>query len=578
MEAVGLEAYGASRHDRARATQGGLDVRPGGRGSQDEPDEDTGRCAWKPARHASDPSRPILGSGPLTSRRRRVVVVASAVAALAALGIVLGVLLSGGGRSGDPPELARYARDWPAPNGNLGGTRAAAGATIDSTNVDRLRPVWRFRFRALPGLSGIVTSTPIVLGDRVFVQDLDSNVYALDAATGRLVWQARFRRRDDGPNGLAAGYGRIYGNTDRSAFALDARTGKLVWARRIARAPTTSVDIAPVVANGLVYTSSVGLPPGGRGVLYALDAATGRVRWSFDTIRGNWAVPKEAAGGGGWWPLTVGKDGRVYAGNSNPYPWGGTARHPNGGAYRGRALYTDSLLALDGRTGELLWSDQVVAHDVRDYDLAVSPILARLRVLGDERDVVFGASKGGRVYAWDVRSGRRLWQTPVGRHLHDRGPLPSHPVTVCPGLLGGVETPMAYDEGRLFVPLVDLCMRGSATGFEDLLRVDVARRGRGGIVALDASSGRRLWSRRFPAPAFGCATVSNDVVFVPTFDGRVYALAASTGHVLWQQREESGINACPAVSGNLLLVGAGIDYPDRLNAVYQLTAYRLATR
>jgi alcohol dehydrogenase (cytochrome c) len=480
--------------------------------------------------------------------RPRLVAVASSVVALAALGIVLAVVLSHDGRGADPPELARYAREWPAPNGNLDGTRVAGGASIDSANVARLRPVWHFRFRALPGLSGIYASTPLVLGGRVFVQDLDSNVYALDAVTGGLVWRARFRRRDGGPNGLAAGYGRIYGNTDRSAFALDARTGKLVWVRRIARAPVTSVDIAPMVANGLVYTSSVGLPPGGKGAVYALDAATGRVRWSFVTIRGRWAVPTEAAGGGAWWPMSVGADGRVYVGDSNPYPWGGTPRHPNGGAYRGRALYTDSLLVLDGRTGKLIWFDQVVAHDVRDYDLGVSPILARLRGRGHERDLVFGASKGGRVYAWDARSGRRLWQAPVGRHRHDRGPLPSHRVTVCPGLLGGVETPMAYDQGRLFVPLVDLCMRGSATGFEDVLRVDVAGRGRGGIV------------------------------FVPTFDGRVYALAVSNGRILWQRRVQSGINACPAVSGKLLLVGAGIDYPDRLNAVYQLTAYRIEAR
>jgi outer membrane protein assembly factor BamB len=134
---------------------------------------------------------------------------------------------------------------------------------------------------------------------------------------------------------------------------------------------------------------------------------------------------------------------------------------------------------------------------------------------------------------------------------------------------------MAYGGGRLFVPVVDLCMRGSATGYEDLFRVDVAARGTGEVVALDAASGRRLWTKRFPAPAFGCATVANDVVFVPTYDGRIYALETGSGRLLWQATARSGINSCPAIAGDTLLVGAGTDYPDRLNAVYELSAFRL---
>jgi outer membrane protein assembly factor BamB len=504
-------------------------------------------------------------------------VTALAIVVASALGTVPGGLeLSGGGPVADPPELGRYTREWPAPNGNLSSTRAATGAAIDATNVSHLRLAWRFRFTAQPGLSGIFASTPLVLGGRVYLQDLDSNVYALDAATGRLIWRTLFRQMDGGPNGLAVGYGRIYGNTKRSAFALEAQTGRLVWLRRLARPPAGAIDIAPVVANGLVYTSSLGLPPGGKGVIYALDAATGRPRWTFQTILGNWAVPKEAAGGGAWWPVSVDAAGRVYAGNSNPYPWGGTRLHPNGGAYRGAALYTDSLLALEGQSGKLIWYDQVIPHDVRDYDLADSPIIARQRVRGKERNVVFGAGKAGSVYAWDRTTGRRLWRTAVGLHRNDRGPLPSRRVTVCPGLLGGVETPMAYAGGRIFVPVVNLCMRGSATGYEKLYRVDVARRGRGALVALDAGSGRPLWTRRLRAPTFGCATVANDVVFAPTFDGRIYALATDTGRTLWQARARAGINACPAVAGDTLFVGAGAVYPDRLNAVYELRAFRLA--
>ena len=119
-------------------------------------------------------------------------------------------------------------------------------------------------------------------------------------------------------------------------------------------------------------------------------------------------------------------------------------------------------------------------------------------------------------------------------------------------------------------------MRGSATGYESLFRVDIPRRGRGELVALDARTGRPLWTRRFPAPAFGCATVANDVVFAPTLDGRIYALATDSGRILWQATARAGINACPAVAGDMLLVSAGTVYPDRLNPVYELSAYRFA--
>jgi len=117
-------------------------------------------------------------------------------------------------------------------------------------------------------------------------------------------------------------------------------------------------------------------------------------------------------------------------------------------------------------------------------------------------------------------------------------------------------------------------MQGSATGYENLYRVDVAGRGTGAVDALDAATGRVLWARHFPAPAFGCATVANDVVVVPTFDGRIYALAAGTGKTVWQARTPAGINACPAIAGDTLLVGAGAAYPQRSRA-YELLAFRL---
>jgi alcohol dehydrogenase (cytochrome c) len=453
------------------------------------------------------------------------------------------------------------------------GDRSTAHSALEAATVGRLNVRWRFRIPDPDTFSGVDTAAPVVSGDTVYLQDMDSDVFALDRETGHLLWRTRFRRRSPGPNGVVVAGDRVYGNTDRSTFALNAATGAVVWVRRLTT-PAQPIDVSPVASGGLVYTSTVGLPPGGKGAIVALDAATGAVRWRFSTIRGRWAVPREAGGGGLWWPLSVDGAGRVYAGNANPYPWGGTRRHPNGGAYRGSALYTDSLLVLDGATGHLAWYDQVIPHDVRDYDFAVTPMLATLPIGGHSTNVVVGAGKGGRVVAWNRDTHARLWESVVGVHRNDIGPLPNTPVTVCPGLLGGVLTPMAYASGRVFVPVVDFCMQGSAVGYSRFLSLDYSK-GRGEFVALDAATGSRIWRRTFPSPNFGCATASNDVVFTATYDGRVFALDAADGRTLWTARTRAGINACPTVDGDMLLVGAGADPRTIGSPVHELVAYAL---
>jgi outer membrane protein assembly factor BamB len=464
----------------------------------------------------------------------------------------------------------RTVRDgtWLLPNAHLSGTRSAAAARIDTGNVAHLRVRWRFRLRGHPGFSGIFASTPVADRDTVYVQDLESNVFALRGSTGRVRWTTRFEAPNDGPNGLALGGGRLYGATDSAAFALDAATGRLLWRRHLTGPSEQFVSVAPVAWQGLVFLSTIGYKPFGRGAIYALDAATGSVRWKFVTIEHPLPHPLEAGGGGLWYPVSLDARGRLYGGNSNPTPWGGTPKRPNGGAFPGPVPYTNSLLVLNARTGRLLWHDQVTPHDVRDYDFEATPILATLGRV----DVVFGAGKSGRVIAWNRNTRSRLWTTLVGLHRNDVGPLPRRRVTVCPGLLGGVETPMAYAHRRLFVPVVDLCGWGSATARQAVTKVDPAK-GRGRLVALDATTGRTLWDRRLQSPDLGCATVSNDVVFTSTYDGSVYALATRTGAVLWRSRMRAGVNACPAIAGDLLLVGAGV--PNSRRARPELVAFGL---
>jgi outer membrane protein assembly factor BamB len=453
-------------------------------------------------------------------------------------------------------------QDWPQPNGNQRGTRAVEASPISSRSVAHLRVRWRFPLTR-GSTFGSFASTPLVVGTTVYVQDLSSSVYALDTRTGRLSWTRPMAAPNDGPNGVAVAGRRLFGTTDTSVFALDRHTGRRLWARRLTNRHEQFVDIAPLAARGLVFASTVGLPPGGRGALYALDQRDGRIRWRFDTIRDPWPYPS-AGGGGAWYPPSLAPDGRLYVGISNPGPWGGSPVRPNGGMYPGPAPYTAGIVALTADTGGLLWYDQVTKHDVRDYDFQASPI-----VVGS---AVFGVGKAGRVVAWDRVSGRRLWARAVGTHLNDLGPLPRRPTTVCPGLWGGVLTPMAYARGRLFLPVVERCMRESAV--HPAFPADLSK-GDGVLAALSAKTGRQLWTRRLGSAPTGCATVVRDVVFVPTLDGRLVALAAGDGRTLWQTHARAGINGCPSIAGGLLLVGAGAPHADGSPAVKELIAYEL---
>jgi outer membrane protein assembly factor BamB len=458
---------------------------------------------------------------------------------------------------------------WQLPNADLAGTREASGSEIDSGSASRLTARWRYGLTAAPTYSGIIASTPVVDRTTVYVQDLRSNVHALDRSTGAPRWIRRYRARNEGPNGLAVDDERLYSATDSDAFALSTTTGRELWRRHLTSASEQFVDIAPVVWRGTVFFSTVGYPPGGRGAIYALDAATGAVRWKFVTIKRPWRYPLLAGGGGLWYPVSVDESGRLYAGNSNPAPWGGTPQRPNGGAFPGPALYTDSLLVLDADTGRLLWYDQVTPHDIRDYDFQATPILATI----EGSDLVFGSGKAGKVIAWDRRTRRRVWSAAVGLHENDSGALPNRRVRVCPGLLGGVETPMAYSDGRLFVPVVDLCGWGKATSSQPLTSVDPVL-GKGRLVALDAVTGQILWERRLRSPNFGCATVSNDVVFTSTLDGTAYGFAVADGRLVWRARLAAGVNSCPAVAGDVLLLGAGIRRPG--GATPELVAFGLS--
>jgi outer membrane protein assembly factor BamB len=186
---------------------------------------------------------------------------------------------------------------------------------------------------------------------------------------------------------------------------------------------------------------------------------------------------------------------------------------------------------------------------------------------------VLVAGKMGKAFAYRADNGRRLWTLSVGRHQNDTGPLPRKAITIYPGDLGGVETPMAFADGRLFVPWLDFGARASASGLAGGFASNF-KSGRGGFTAVAAATGKVLWQHKLPSMDFGAATVANDVVFTSTYAGVVYAYDTQTGKTLWTTKAPAGINSFPAIDGDTLLVGAAA--PGFLkNPHFQLVAYAL---
>jgi outer membrane protein assembly factor BamB len=481
-----------------------------------------------------------------------------------------------------PPEWPANAGSWPAHNYDLANTRATTQTPINSQTVSNLRVRWRFPFRGASAF-GAFASTPISVDGTVYLQDLNSNVYALDRSTGQVRWRHRFNKPSVGPNGVALGNGRIHGATATDAFALDVQTGKLLWTRKLTRNNREGIDMTPQLYDDTVLVSTIPgniksfYKGGALGVVWALDAATGTPKWKFETVSDGarlWGNPRINSGGGLWYPPAVDGQGRVFLSVANPAPLYGTKRFPNGSSRPGPNLYTNSLVALDGQTGQRLWFRQTVPHDVRDYDLQVPAILANLPIDGVPTDVALVAGKMGKVFAFRADDGSPLWTLSVGRHRNDTGPLPRKLAKILPGDYGGVETPMALANGRLFVPWVEFPARAKATGLSGSLTQQNFTAGTGGFTAVDAASGNVLWQRKLPSIDFGAATVANDVVFTSTYAGRVYAFDTQTGRTLWTTKAPAGINAFPAIDGDTVLVGAGTS-GGRKSSRLQLVAYSL---
>ena len=481
-----------------------------------------------------------------------------------------------------PPEWAANAGGWPAHNYDLSNARNTSATNINATNVSKLKPLWRFKLPYI-GQFGAYASNPIVLNGVVYIEDPDSNVYALNQQTGKVIWKHLYKSvtPSGGPNGLALGYGMLFGATEGSAFALNPTNGKQVWTHKLIGNKKEGIDMAPQLYDGKVLISTIPgssanfYQGGAFGTVFSLNAKTGKKVWSFQTVKGGaklFGNPKVNSGGGLWYPPTVDAQGRVFLSVANPAPLYGTPKFPNGSSRPGPNLYTDSLVALNGQTGKLLWFRQVIPHDLRDYDLQVDAITATVPIKGVQTQVELVAGKMGKVYAYRADNGQHLWTRPVGRHQNDTGLLPRKPIDVFPGIFGGVETPMALAGNRLFVPWLNFATRASATGIAG--GIGNFKTGTGGLTAIDAGTGKVLWQNKLPSEDFGAATVANDVVFTSTYAGTIYAFDTQTGKTLWTMKAPAGVNSFPAVTKNMLIVGAGAPGSVK-NPQYQIVAYSL---
>ncbi len=334
------------------------------------------------------------------------------IAVSAALLVAAGLLVCGLWREWDgarelrrvtvTPHVAASAAggsgSWPYTNADFANTRDASGSTISSTNVSRLAQVWAFRLtgKAAAGVLtfGSLIASPIVQNGVVYLQDLDSNVYALAVATGKLWWEYRCNqpeRSGPGPNAVAVAVadGTVYGLTSMAAFALSATTGRMIWVNSdLLRKGQGTFGIQPQVANGRVYLASqLGPGPGGGGAARAERVKRSDALEVQHSRRPRAGRPVARRRRRRVWetPL-VGSDGSVTYGIGNQYQTAAAAT-----AHPAVDLYTDSDVNLDATTGKLRWYYQGVPYDFKDYDMQASPISART----GGAPVVIGSGKMG---------------------------------------------------------------------------------------------------------------------------------------------------------------------------------------
>ena len=472
-----------------------------------------------------------------------------------------------------PAATGRPAPGWTQPDADLASTRYVASA-ITSANVSKLGVAWTVPLTMnTTHTDGAYAATPVIVNGVVYVQDLDSDVFAISLATGKVLWTHDYNSADGGPNGVNVAGGVVYAATANAAVALAAATGAQLWSRTLTGNDHEGIAMAPGYNHGTVYVSTVPANvttqygAGGQGILWALNARTGAPEWSWNQDQNLWGNPGVNSGAGLWYAPSFDAQGNLYLGIANPAPIFGTTSYPLGSSRPGPDLYTDSVVKLSP-AGKLLWYYQLTPHDLYDWDLQNPPVLTT----ANGRPVVIAGGKAGIMIELDAQTGKLLWQRPVGGHyghendglLTEHATSTSHdplPAQYClePSLYGGMLTQLASNGSTTFAAVNDLALPATPADYTGSAASVLAavENATGEMVAVNQDTGTVAWDTPLPSSPYGAATVTNDVVFTTTFKGYLYALDATTGAIVFKTPLSAGTNAPVAVDGDYLIAGAG---------------------
>ncbi len=472
-------------------------------------------------------------------------------------------------------------RNWLTYYGAYDAQRFSGLSQINVENVSRLRPAWTFQHPIISLVASLATygfeAAPIVVDGVMYLSGFDGYVWALDAATGKLLWQYQHSIPVDVAlccgninRGVAVADGKVYlASLNAHLVALDARTGRKLWEQAFGDMRAgESATLAPLVVKDLVVVGASGAEYGVRGHLDAFDARTGVRRWRLYTVpkagepgseswpRGNsWAT-----GGGAVW-ITGSYDPELdlmYWGTGNPGPvFDGSPR-------AGPNLFTNSVIAVDPDEGKIRWHYQFTPHDVWDYDGVNEMILLER----EGRKLLAHFDKNGYFFLIDRTDGTLVRATPFGRVDWGRIDETTGQVTVlrtptpegaqiCPGPAGAKEwshAAFSRQTGLLYVPMIEACatFHIDSAPFKEGMpyfggRADVAGHPQiGYLKAIDPATGREVWSWRseHPMVASVLATAGGLVVTgAPT--GELLAFDARNGRPLWRYQTGSGIHGNP---------------------------------
>ena len=455
-------------------------------------------------------------------------------------------------------------------------------------------------------------ATPLVIDGVMYFSTAWSKVLAVKAATGEKLWSydpkvppewAINACCDVVNRGVGAWQGRIFVATlDGRLIALDAATGKVVWETlTIDRRYRYTITGAPRVVKGKVIIGNAGSELGVRGYVSAYDADTGKLQWRFYTVPGDPAQPFESSalanaaktwtgswwklGGGGtvWDSMTYDPDLDVlYIGTGNGTPWSEHARSPQGGDN----LYTSSIVALQPDTGVYVWHYQETPGDVWDFDSAAQMILANLVIDNVPRKVLLHAPKNGFFYVLDRVTGQLISAKPytavswadgidseTGRPIEHAGARYKEGdpgIPVAPGPSGGHTwhsmsfSPMT---GLVYVPVLDggffykndehfqektlaynAAIDWVAAGLPQKpeIKQAVLASVKGRLAAWDPVQQKEVWRVEHASPVNGgVLSTAGNLVFQGTAQGNLEAYRAATGEKLWSADAQTGIVAAP---------------------------------